>query len=270
MKSSLYLETLWVGDVLCYEPVLLKYEGLYCWGLKKFIWQPYDLASLPEYCLTGRHVWMTQSLLIYFERVEWHFPNRVCLQYNMSQVIPRDCDTGDTIYGREAAGEYVDAGYSSPYMLWYRSITRLLVGRPVQNIPSGYQGGHATVLVLPSPSPVTAVEHVPLTSHSTIRTPPAYGPSASTLERSNRPHTPGSNAPISANETTAVHHMPSPLLHESEMEGIVKDIPSKIPPTSTDPLACYEMVQEQLEPIEKETHGSVPYHSGSSFVIAGS
>ncbi|KAK3042414.1 hypothetical protein RJ639_000138, partial [Escallonia herrerae] len=234
-----------------------------------FIWQPYDLASLPEYCLTGRHVWMTQSLLIYFERVEWHFPNRVCLQYNMSQVIPRDCDTGgefdhwghpntdwelkhhvyidmwnaraDTIYGREAAGEYVDAGYSSPYMLWYRSITRLLVGKPVQNIPSGYQGGHATVLVLPSPSPVTAVEHVPLTSHSTIRTPPAYGPSASTLERSNRPHTPGSNAPISANETTAVHHMPSPLLHESEMEGIVKDIPSKIPPTSTDPLACYEM-----------------------------
>ncbi|KAK3013801.1 hypothetical protein RJ639_008085 [Escallonia herrerae] len=384
----------------------------YAFYIPQFIWQPYDLASLPEYCLTGRHVWMTRSPLICFERVEWHFPDRVCPQYSMRQVIPRDCDTGgevlhkidrrghpntdwelkhrvyidmwnaraDTIYSIEAAREYVDAGYSSPYMLWYRSITRLLVGKPVQNIPSGYQGGHATVemlaqqikrifhladstdpnaaieslasikvvcrealsaiceaerisagaqpepriqdptqpatqarrpprarrkgprptmepvtvapigapapntastshvppsvqphmQVLPSPSPVTAAEHEPLTSHSTTRTPPAHGPSSSTPKRSDRPHTPGSNAPISANETAAVHHMPSPLLHESEMEGIVKDIPSEIPPISTDPLACYEMVQEQLEPIEKETHGSVPYHSFSSGVIAGS
>ncbi|KAK3010379.1 hypothetical protein RJ639_012976 [Escallonia herrerae] len=364
----------------------------YAFYIPQFIWQPYDLASLPEYCLTGRHVWMTRSPLICFERVEWHFPDRVCPQYSMRQVIPRDCDTGgevlhkidrrghpntdwelkhrvyidmwnaraDTIYSIEAAREYVDAGYSSPYMLWYRSITRLLVGKPVQNIPSGYQGGHATVEMLAqqikrifhladstdpnaaieslssikvvcrealsaiceaeristdttsysgptttagtpkgtetdhgaghrstdrctstkhcinitratiSPTSYAAAEHEPLTSHSTTRTPPAHGPSSSTPKRSNRPHTPGSNAPISANETAAVHHMPSPLLHESEMEGIVKDIPSKIPPISTDPLACYEMVQEQLEPIEKETHGSVPYHSFSSGVIAGS
>ncbi|KAK3041525.1 hypothetical protein RJ639_002211 [Escallonia herrerae] len=146
----------------------------------KFIWQPYDLASLPEYCLTGRHIWMTRSPLICFERVEWHFPDRVCPQYNLSRVIPRDCDTGgevlhkidrrghpntnwelkhrfyvdmwntraESIYAREDAGEYVDAGYFSQYMLWYRSITRLLVDKLVQSRPFGYQGGHAIIEML--------------------------------------------------------------------------------------------------------------------------
>ncbi|KAK4478456.1 hypothetical protein RD792_013931, partial [Penstemon davidsonii] len=54
----------------------------------QFVWQPYQLEWLPDYCFRGINIWMSKVPLICFERVEWHFPDRVGRQFGMLQIIP--------------------------------------------------------------------------------------------------------------------------------------------------------------------------------------
>ncbi|KAK9269837.1 hypothetical protein L1049_025410 [Liquidambar formosana] len=137
-----------------------------------YIWQPYSeemIASLPKYCRDGMEIWRTRSPLICFEVVEWHFPERVLRQFGIRQQVPDMCDTESTLHRidrrghsgknwlhehksyiqmwEERRGRIVDGDvsdkhmrYDDPYMVWYRSITRLLIGNPVHRIEDGYQG----------------------------------------------------------------------------------------------------------------------------------
>ncbi|KAL3821144.1 hypothetical protein ACJIZ3_007049 [Penstemon smallii] len=138
----------------------------------QFIWEPYPvdvLASLPEYCLSGQRIWQTVSPLICFDVVEFYHPDRVLRQFGQQQNIPAICDTIPDIHLTDRRGrqnydwahhhrQFVDMwtdrhariisarpiecpmDQSDPYMLWYRRITRLLIGNPVTRPNTGYQG----------------------------------------------------------------------------------------------------------------------------------
>ncbi|KAK6149426.1 hypothetical protein DH2020_016951 [Rehmannia glutinosa] len=138
----------------------------------QFVWEPYPadvLASLPEYCLSGKRIWQTVSPLICFDVVEFHHPDRVLRQFGQQQTIPAVCDTIPDIHltdrrgrqnydwahhhrqfvdmwtdrcARVVSGPPIDGpmDQSDPYMIWYRRITRLLIGNPATRPNTGYQG----------------------------------------------------------------------------------------------------------------------------------
>ncbi|KAK4493409.1 hypothetical protein RD792_017690 [Penstemon davidsonii] len=90
-----------------------------------FVWRPYVLEELPEYCLHGMpQLWMSKVPLICFKKVEFIFPDPVLRQFGMLQE---------------------DMGYNHEYMMWYRRITRMFVGNsypiPAQ-IDGGDEGAH--------------------------------------------------------------------------------------------------------------------------------
>lgn len=152
--------------------VLVVYRDMLdCMKGDQFVWQPYAdvIDSLPEYCLSGRSIWQTVSPLICFDVVEFHFPDRVLRQFGQHQGIPANCDTVRDLHSVDRRGrqntdwvlhhkQYIDMwanrhsrivsappmyglmDYSDPYMIWYRRITRLLIGNPANRTESGYQG----------------------------------------------------------------------------------------------------------------------------------
>ncbi|KAG8386002.1 hypothetical protein BUALT_Bualt03G0103700 [Buddleja alternifolia] len=137
-----------------------------------FVWEPYPvdvLASLPEYCISGKRIWQTVSPLICFDVVEFHHPDRVLRQFGQQQSIPAICDTIPDIHLTDRRGrqnydwahhhrQFVDMwadrcarvisappvdrpmDQSDAYMIWYRRITRLLIGNPATRPNTGYQG----------------------------------------------------------------------------------------------------------------------------------
>ncbi|GER45959.1 aminotransferase-like [Striga asiatica] len=139
----------------------------------QFIWEPYSLdvlGILPEYCLSGRRIWQTVAPLICFDVVEFHHPDRALRQFGQQQPIPAACDTIPDIHFTDRRGrqnydwvqhhrQFVDMwarrearvvtapkiecpmDQSDPYMMWYRRITRLLIGNPAARPSNGYQGG---------------------------------------------------------------------------------------------------------------------------------
>lgn len=152
--------------------VLVVYRDMLdCMKDDQFVWQPYAdiITSLPDCCLCGREIWQTVSPLICFDVVELHYPNRVLRQFGQHQSIPAECDTIKELHSVDRRGrqntdwvqhhkQYVDMwadrhcrvvcepsldgpmDYSDPYMIWYRRITRLLIGNPANRTDSGYQG----------------------------------------------------------------------------------------------------------------------------------
>ncbi|KAL6543076.1 hypothetical protein OROHE_010596 [Orobanche hederae] len=138
----------------------------------QFVWEPYPidvLGSLPEYCLSGRRIWQTVSPLICFDVVEFHHPDRVLRQFGQQQSIPAVCNTIPDIHFTDRRGrqnydwiqhhrQFVDMwaervtrvvsappidcpmDQTNPYMIWYRRITRLLIGNPATRPNNGYQG----------------------------------------------------------------------------------------------------------------------------------
>ena len=114
------------------------------------------MNRLPGYCTSGIDIWMTISPLICFHIVEWHRPDRVLRQFGMRQRIPKACDTEAILHRYDLRGRQEDnwmdrhqeyirrwnyrcdhianaeafsevLAYNDPYMVWYRSITRLFV-----------------------------------------------------------------------------------------------------------------------------------------------
>ncbi|XP_022848362.1 protein MAIN-LIKE 2-like isoform X1 [Olea europaea var. sylvestris] len=138
----------------------------------QFVWEPYPndvLGSLPQYCISGKRIWQTVSPLICFDVVEFHHPDRVLRQFGQQQTIPAICDTIPDIHLTDRRGrqnydwahhhrQFVDMwidrsariistppidgpmDQSDPYMMWYRRITRLLIGNPATRSNTGYQG----------------------------------------------------------------------------------------------------------------------------------
>lgn len=140
----------------------------------QFLWQPYQLDILPGYCLQGEQVWRSRVPMVCFDRVEWHLPDRVHRQFGILQGIPQPCDTGRDLHHIDRRGSShviwaqehqnfiiqwnerlmrLTAGvfgvelmtYTHPYMIWYRSITRLLIGNPTARHSLGYRGASGIV-----------------------------------------------------------------------------------------------------------------------------
>ncbi|GFS36484.1 hypothetical protein Acr_00g0046210 [Actinidia rufa] len=104
----------------------------------EFTWRPYDdiMHELPDYCRVASDIWVSRSPLVCFEVVEWHLPDRVCRQFGLRQIIPVAANTSPELH----VG-VIDAAamrYDDPYMVWYRRITRTLVGNPAHRPTSGY------------------------------------------------------------------------------------------------------------------------------------
>lgn len=131
-------------------------------------WQPYLGFRAPFYCTQGQDLWRARVPLICFDRVEWHFPDRVMRQFGMLQSIPKNCDTEEELHDISRQGraktdfvklhrkyllmwnsrdEMVEVGqlgehdmvYTDPYMLWYRSITRSLIQNPSHTEDAGFR-----------------------------------------------------------------------------------------------------------------------------------
>ncbi|XP_075095583.1 serine/threonine-protein phosphatase 7 long form homolog isoform X1 [Nicotiana tabacum] len=140
-------------------------------SLLQFIWQPYDegiIADLPERCSRGRHVWMASVPLICQNIVEDHVPKRVLRQFGLAQGVPDNSQWEDAHFLRDKRYKadpvfqqfiaeqtalwgpradrvvhdvpaHVTIPYDDPYMIWYRRITRTLIGNPVRRADRGYQ-----------------------------------------------------------------------------------------------------------------------------------
>ncbi|KAK9998988.1 hypothetical protein SO802_018591 [Lithocarpus litseifolius] len=122
------------------------------------VWQPYEaeLEDLPPWCVTGKAVWITVSLVC-FHLIEKHTPDRVIRQFGMIQEIPHHVDT-DTVlheidlrgkvgvdWTRKHAGHIIEWGNrlqrrceavlgdmppQHEYFDWFTRVTRRFIDRP--------------------------------------------------------------------------------------------------------------------------------------------
>ncbi|XP_057479782.1 serine/threonine-protein phosphatase 7 long form homolog [Actinidia eriantha] len=125
------------------------------------------MHELPDYRRVVSDIWVSRSPLVCFEVIEWHLPDRVCRQFGLRQVVPVTTNTSPALHAIDMRGrahtdwtqfhrehidrwhhrrEYLLVGvidvaamrYDDPYMIWYRRITRTLVGNPAHRPTSGY------------------------------------------------------------------------------------------------------------------------------------
>ncbi|XP_021738822.1 uncharacterized protein LOC110705291 [Chenopodium quinoa] len=122
-------------------------------------WDPYVphlVDAMPQYLLDHQMEWHAMTVLICFELVEAHLPDRVMRQFGLCQAIPAPCDTNVQLHRTDRRGKgevnwavqhapYIDMWdqrlqhvadgapvqglmeYHDPYMVWYRSITRIFI-----------------------------------------------------------------------------------------------------------------------------------------------
>ncbi|XP_021768982.1 serine/threonine-protein phosphatase 7 long form homolog [Chenopodium quinoa] len=122
-------------------------------------WDPYVphlVDDMPQYLLDHQMEWRAMTVLICFELVEAHLPDRVMRQFGLCQAIPAPCDTSVQLHRTDRRGKgkvnwavqhapYIDMWdqrlqhvadgapvqglmeYHDPYMVWYRSITRRFI-----------------------------------------------------------------------------------------------------------------------------------------------
>nr|XP_016458307.1 PREDICTED: uncharacterized protein LOC107781995 [Nicotiana tabacum] len=135
-----------------------------------FVWEPYTpdvMENLPEYCRSGEYFWRAVVPLLCWDVLEMHQPNRVLRQFGMRQFIPVSCNFADnhdmhdrrgrqnTDWAREharlilvwndRANQVCEArladgpiAYDDDYLVWYRRITRQIIGNPSFQFPKGY------------------------------------------------------------------------------------------------------------------------------------
>ncbi|KAM3325319.1 serine/threonine-protein phosphatase 7 long form isoform X1 [Capsicum chacoense] len=128
----------------------------------QFILEPYTdelIESLPDYCRAGRDMWHVRVPIFCWDVVEVHLPDRVMRQFGLQQVIPTPFLLDSTHFHHDRPGRPntnwelehaqwllfwnkreqficnapVNHGplrYDNPYFIWFRRITRLLIGNP--------------------------------------------------------------------------------------------------------------------------------------------
>ncbi|PHT53130.1 Peroxisome biogenesis protein 2 [Capsicum baccatum] len=114
---------------------------------------------LPDYCRAGRDLWRVRVSIFCWDVVEVHLPDRVMRQFGLQQVIPTPFLFDSTHFCQDRRGRpntnwelehaqrllfwnereqficNVPANhgllrYDDPYLIWFRRITRLLIGNP--------------------------------------------------------------------------------------------------------------------------------------------
>lgn len=113
-------------------------------------------------------MWMASVPLICQNIVEDHVPKRVLRQFGLAQGVPDNSQWEDAHFLRDKRYKadpvfqqfiaeqtalwgpradrvvhdvpaHVTIPYDDPYMIWYRRITRTLIGNPVRRADRGYQ-----------------------------------------------------------------------------------------------------------------------------------
>nr|XP_033513281.1 serine/threonine-protein phosphatase 7 long form homolog [Nicotiana tomentosiformis] len=145
------------------------------------MWRPYSdelIASLPDYCSTGRLIWSSFVLFMCLDIVEYHATERVLRQFGRPQLVPPPPTWLMTHYQRDDRSR-VDQAYEAwlelqietwdqrrdlilpppppdlmdrehAYIGWYRSITRLFVRNPVHRASGRfvpYAGRHEALVI---------------------------------------------------------------------------------------------------------------------------
>ncbi|XP_027769217.1 serine/threonine-protein phosphatase 7 long form homolog [Solanum pennellii] len=137
----------------------------------QFIWEPYSddlIESLPLYCHAGRDIWRVRVPIFCWDVVEVHLPDRVMRQFGLQQAIPTPFPFDSNHFRHDRRGrpntnwelehahwlsfwnqrlQYsCDAPvnneplrYDDPYLIWFRRITRLVIGNP-NSRPQNQQG----------------------------------------------------------------------------------------------------------------------------------
>ncbi|KAH0707770.1 hypothetical protein KY289_012846 [Solanum tuberosum] len=128
----------------------------------QFIWEPYSdelIESLPDYCRIGRDIWRVRAPIFCWDVVEVHLPDRVMRQFGLKQMIPTPFLFDSTHFHHDRRGrpntnwelehaqwlpfwnqrlQYICEApinreplrYGDPYLIWFRRITRLVIGNP--------------------------------------------------------------------------------------------------------------------------------------------
>ncbi|XP_015160609.1 serine/threonine-protein phosphatase 7 long form homolog [Solanum tuberosum] len=128
----------------------------------QFIWEPYSdelIESLPDYCRIGRDIWRVRAPIFCWDVVEVHLPDRVMRQFGLKQMIPTPFLFDSTHFHHDRRGrpntnwelkhaqwlpfwnqrlQYICEApinreplrYDDPYLIWFRRITRLVIGNP--------------------------------------------------------------------------------------------------------------------------------------------
>ncbi|KAL3370379.1 hypothetical protein AABB24_007421 [Solanum stoloniferum] len=128
----------------------------------QFIWEPYSdelIESLPDYCRIGRDIWCVRAPIFCWDVVEVHLPDRVMRQFGLKQMIPTPFLFDSTHFHHDRRGrpntnwelehaqwlpfwnqrlQYICEApinreplrYGDPYLIWFRRITRLVIGNP--------------------------------------------------------------------------------------------------------------------------------------------
>ncbi|XP_015167276.1 serine/threonine-protein phosphatase 7 long form homolog [Solanum tuberosum] len=126
----------------------------------QFIWEPYSdelIESLPDYCRIGRDIWRVRAPIFCWDVVEVHLPDRVMRQFGLKQMIPTPFLFDSTHFHHDRRGrpntnwelehaqwlpfwnqrlQYICEApinreplrYDDPYLIWFRRITRLVIG----------------------------------------------------------------------------------------------------------------------------------------------
>ncbi|KAH0672981.1 hypothetical protein KY290_025262 [Solanum tuberosum] len=138
---------------------------------EQFIWEPYPddlIESLPIYCHAGRNIWRVRVPIFCWNVVEVHLPDRVMRQFGLQQAIPTPFPFDSTHFRHDRRGRpntnwelehaqwlslwnqrlqyscdapvnHEPFRYDDPYLIWFRRITRLVIGNP-NSRPQSQQG----------------------------------------------------------------------------------------------------------------------------------
>ncbi|XP_062212493.1 uncharacterized protein LOC133913377 [Phragmites australis] len=100
-------------------------------------WDPYTpnlIAGLPAICTFGYAVWRSRTPLICFQIVEMHVPDRVLLQFGMSQHIPDPVEAVERVTMQGKADQDWSAYHDKYIKLWENRLSSVVKQRDTGNL----------------------------------------------------------------------------------------------------------------------------------------
>ncbi|XP_021765843.1 serine/threonine-protein phosphatase 7 long form homolog [Chenopodium quinoa] len=107
-------------------------------------WDPYEadlVAAMTPHLLDHQAQWRSRVLLICFEVVEGHLPDRVMRQFGLRQTVPQQCDTSARLHRIDRRGKS-DRNWRTEHAqyidLWHRRLEFVVTGDPIHGVMDPY------------------------------------------------------------------------------------------------------------------------------------